>query len=186
MARIGLIYQGRYHLTVIERLAKKVLGDETELVPRLGGSWPGIVGELTGLLQVLHIEHIHNPIGKAIVVVDADKEDPELREARLRSKVGNRSFGFGTVHYHAIKREIETWLLGDPDAVNLAAGRSVPPARDPESLLGTKQYLIQTLRNLGAEYDGDFVQRAAAAIDINRVQATCRRFARFREQLQDC
>ncbi len=186
MARIGLIYQGRNHLTVVEGLAKKILGEENELVPRLGGSWPGVVGVVTGLLEALQVEHIQNPIRKVIVVVDADKEEPTRREERLRSRVGSRTYRFGTVHYHAIARKIETWLLGDPEAVNRAAGHNIPPVNDPESLLGPRQHLIQQLRNSGVDYDPGFVQRATAAINLDRLQANCRRFNRFRQQLEDC
>ena len=186
MARIGLVFQGRYHHIVIEALASKILGANTELVPLYGDSWPQIVGDLVGLLHTLEQKHDQQKLSCVMVVVDADKVDPAVREERLRNKVGNRTFRFGAIHYHAILREIETWLLGDPAALNQAAGRNLPLTANPEVLLGPKQHLIQKLHNAGIEYDPDFVRRAAAAIDLNRLSASCQRFVRFRQQLEGC
>lgn len=186
MARIGLIYQGRYHQIVIEALIGKMLGPNTEVVPLNGDSWPQILGDLIGLLHALEKEHDWNPICKALVVVDADKVDPAIREDKLRGKVGNRTFRFGTIHYHAILREIETWLLGDPDALNAAAGRNLPRTANPEGQLGPKKHLIHKLKNAGVEYDPDFVRRAAAGIDVNRLRASCPRFCTFQQQVAGC
>ena len=186
MARVGLIYQGRYHRIVIEILVQKILGGDTEIVALEGDSWPQIVGDLVGLLCVLEKEHDRKAICKVLVVVDADKVDPVTRVQKLRSKVGNRIFRFGTLHYHAILREIETWLLGDPDALNAAAGRKLPRTANPVEQLGPKQHLIHKLKNANVEYDPDFVRRAAAAIDIGRLRANCPRFVTFEQQLADC
>jgi len=170
----------------IEALVQKILGVDTELVALEGDSWPQIVGDLIGLLRALEEKHDLEPLSKVLVVVDADKVDPVTREDRLSSKVGNRTFRFGTTHYHAILREVETWLLGDPDALNAAAGRNLPRTANPETQLGPKQHLIQKLKNANVQYDPDFVRRAAAAIEINRLRLNCPRFARFHQQLEDC
>lgn len=186
VARIGLIYQGRYHRIVIEALLEKILGANTEVVSLMGDSWPQILGDLIGLLRALERQHDADPLCKVLVVVDADKVDPASRENALREKVGNRTFRFGTVHYHAILREIETWLLGDPDALNAAADRRLPRTANPEGQLGPKNHLIQKLKNAGVDYAPDFVRKAAVAIDVDRLRANCPRFQTFRQQVTDC
>lgn len=183
---IGLVYEDEHARIVFEAIAKKVLADYTEFIARLGGSWPGMRGDVPNYLAVLNVEHLATPMEKVFVVVDANGEDPESREETLRQKVQNRVYHFGTPHFYAIKRQSETLLLGDPDAINAAAGVRIPPVRDPEGMQDAKRHLIQQLKNAGREFGRQFVRSAAANLNLARLETACPQFRRLRDLLEDC
>jgi hypothetical protein len=185
LPRIGLVYEDEPIRIVVERVIAKILRGPTEFRSLQGGSWPGIVGETPALLQILSNEHISRPFAKVLVVVDSDRADPLVREARLRQKVGNRRYRFGAPIYHAISHQVETWLLGDPQAINHAGGRVIPATTDPESLQDAKRYLVQLLRNhRAAPLDREFIRKAAEVLDVNTLSENCPRFGLLRRELQ--
>jgi hypothetical protein len=187
LPRIGLVYEDEQIRIALEIFLPKILGKpiETELI--LGGSWPGIVGKLPDLLEVLSVKHIYTPLDCVAVIVDANGSPAGVRAQRLRDKTGNRRYKFGIPIYHAIVRQIETWLLGDPEAINDAAGRHIPIVAAPEMLVDPKRHLIQVLKNHGAKaYDRKFVREVAEIADINRIAERCPGFRDFVQKLRDC
>jgi len=187
LARIGLVYEDEPIRIAVEILIPKILGEAGEFEPLKGGPWPGIVGLTPNLLQVLAVRHIYNPLNCVVVVFDANNAGFAAREERVERRVGERRYSFGEPIYHAIVRQIETWLLGDPEAINAAAGRNIPPVGDPESLLDPKRHLIQVLKNQGgAPYDRNFVRAAASIADISRIATSCPGFRRFMERIRGC
>lgn len=183
---LGLVYEDEHVRIVFEAIARKILGEETQFIERLGSSWPGMKGDVPRYLAILDVEHRNSPMDKVFVVVDADREDADSREEGLRRKVQNRVYLFGTPHFYAITRQSETLLLGDPHAVNIAAGATVPPVGDPEALIDAKRHLIQQLRNAGGEFSREFVRRAASNLDVRRLETTCPQVRRLRCLLEDC
>ena len=187
MPRLGLVYEDEQIRIALETLAPRILGAPIVWVPRLGGSWPGIVGQLPDLLQVLNVEHLYEPLDCVVVVVDANGSGAGVRATKLQQKVANRQYRFGIPIYHAIVRQIETWLLGDPEAINVAAGKHIPPVAAPEGLADPKRHLIQILKNAGAKpYNRTFVRAAAEAADIDRISERCPGFRDFLQKLRDC
>jgi len=186
LARIGLVYEDEAIRVVFEVLAPKVLGTPVELEVRLGRNWPGVLGELPGLLQGLNVTHTWNPFDCVMVIVDANGEGSVRREQRLFDKVGNRQFRFGNPKYHAIMRQVEAWLLADPDAINSAAGARIPRVADPESMLDAKRHLIQVLKNHGSSYNRQFVRAAAEAASVDRIAEKCPGFRDFVDKLKEC
>lgn len=184
--RIGLLYEDENVRIVFTAIARKILGEDTEFVEILGGSWPGIKGEIRELLQVLSVKHLTSPMDKVFVVVDSNGADPRAREEGLRQKIGNRTYRFASLNFYAIKRQSETLLLADPQAINQAAGANIPPMADPETLPDAKRYLIQQLKNSGREFTREFVRNAAANLSIERLGRACREFARLKALLEDC
>ncbi len=87
MARIGLIYEDEAIRIVVEILAPKILGEPVELEALKGGPWPGIVGDIRNLLQILSIKHITTPLDCVLVVVDANGTGPAQRVQRLTDRV---------------------------------------------------------------------------------------------------
>jgi hypothetical protein len=187
LTRIGLIYEDEAIRIVVEILAQKILGEPVELEVLKGGAWPGIVGDIRNLLQILSIKHIATPLDCVLVVVDANGSGPTHRVQRLTDRVGHRQFRFGVPIYHAIVRHVETWLLGDHEAIDSAAGRALPVVHDPESLQDAKRHLIQVLKNSGARpYDRTFQRTAAQAVDVNRVSQKCPGFLAFVQKVKQC
>jgi Domain of unknown function (DUF4276) len=168
-------------------MAPKILGEPVEVDSLKGGSWPGIVGDIRDLLQILCVKHITTPFDCVLVVVDANGTGPVLRVQHLTQKVGNRQYRFGQPIYHAIVRHVETWLLGDSNAINAAAGKSVPVVRDPESLADAKRHLIQVLKNNRCKpYDRAFQRVAAERADVGAISQSCPGFRTFVQKLQQC
>lgn len=187
MARIGLVYEDVAIRIVFEALAPKVLGQAVEVEGRMGRSWPGVLGQLPNLLQILSVAHISAPLDCVMVVVDANGEGSARREQRLINKIGNRQFRFGSPKCHAIERQSETWLLADSQAINAAAGTRIPAVNDPESLLDPKRHLIQVLHNHnGSPYNRRFVRAAAEVADLNTIAGKCPGFQDFARKLREC
>jgi hypothetical protein len=187
LARIGLIYEDEAIRIFIEIMAPKILGEDVELEVLKGGSWPGVVGDIRNLLQILNVKHISSPLDCVLVIVDANGTGPTHRAQRLIEKVGNRQFRFGVPIYHAIVRHVETWLFGDSDAINTAAGTVIPIVDNPESLLDAKRHLIQILKNnRGRPYDRAFQRAVARNADADRISGKCPGFRTFVQKLKGC
>ena len=187
LARIGLVYEDEAIRIFLEIMSPQILGVPVELEPLRGGAWPGIVGDVSDLLQALSVEHITNPLDCVLVVVDANGTGPNYRVQRLKNKVGNRRFRFGVPIYHSIVRQVETWLLGDPQAINTAAGRVIPVVHQPELMLDPKRHLIKVLENNHARPYGRAFQRAfAQSADVGAIAAKCPGFQTFVEKLRQC
>jgi hypothetical protein len=187
LARIALVYEDEAIRIFVEIIAPKILGEDVELEVLKGGSWPGIVGDIRNLLQILNIRHISSPFDCILVIVDANGTGPTHRAQRLIEKVGNRQFRFGVPIYHAIVRQVETWLLGDSGAINTAAGTAIPIVDNPESLLDAKRHLIQVLKNnRGRPYDRAFQRVVVQNANVDRVSEKCPGFRAFVEKLKGC
>jgi hypothetical protein len=187
LARIGLIYEDEAIRIFVEILAPKILGEQVNMEVLKGGSWPGIVGDIRNLLQILNIKHIATPFDCVLVVVDANGTGATQRVQRLTERVGHRQFGFGAPIYHAIVRQVETWLLGDYEAINAAAGRNIPVVHEPELLLDAKRHLIQVSKsNGGRPYDRAFQRAAAEAANVERISERCPGFRNFVQKLRQC
>ena len=189
MPRLGLVYEDESIRVAFEILTRKILDPNTEVVARSGGSWPGMVGDARRLLQVLSVEHISSPLDCVVVMFETNGTAPGSRIALLTGHVGNRTYRFGTPIYHGIVRQIETWLLGDHNALEQAAKGHLTRQATPETLADPKRYLIQVLANLNGgrvPYDRNFLRSVFESADLNQIAQTCPGFASFRQKLQNC
>lgn len=188
MPRIGLIYEDESIHIAFEIIARKLLPAPIEIFALEGGSWPGIAGLTPNLLQVLSIQHLASPFDCVFVVFDSNGKPPGSRVAHVLGQIGNRTYAFGAPNFHAIVRQVETWLLGDQQSLNKTADKNLAVIRDPESLNDPKRHLIQVLANERARvrYDRKFLRDVLEAADLDEIARTCPNFREFREKLLNC
>lgn len=186
--RIGLVYEDESINIAFQVIARRVLQAPVEFEPLEGGSWPGIVGLTPNLLQVLSITHGWNPLDCVFVVFDSNSAAIGSRSLKVRNKVGNRVFSFGAPVYHSIIRQVETWLLGDHQALcAVAQTQALPIVQDPEALVDPKRHIIQQLKNHShVPYSRTFVRSVLDVADFDVVAQRCPDFSLFRDELLRC
>jgi hypothetical protein len=187
LARIGLIYEDESIHIAFNILAHRLLPSITEIVALTGGGWPSIVGLAPNLLRTLSVKHLHTPFDCVFVMFDSNCSEPGSRIAHVLDKVGNRTFAFQLPIYHAIFRQVETWLFGDHEALEAAARARIPRVVVPEDLRDPKRHLISLLANNSrASYDRNFLRTVLTAADPDEIARNCPDFARFRQELDSC
>jgi hypothetical protein len=152
----GLIVEGTYDEAVFSELVRKIVSPKVELVVRPCGGVPQLMKRSPGFLR--EFEHViqGRPVDKALVIRDCNGGDPDSLERTLAHKIRNQHYAFPRgVHFHAVKREIETWLLAGIHAINSLAqergGRVVPAEqRELEAIAGPKTTLTRLLLRAGA------------------------------------
>src|SRR5207245_2796227 len=110
---------------------------------------------------------------KAIVIRDADDEDPAAVEAALSARVtGGRHPPFPRgIEFHATRRETETWLLADVGAINRVAlangGRAVAAIPGPlEGIRDAKEQFARLLYHAGLPNVAEIVREVVRHVDL--------------------
>lgn len=128
-------------------------------------------------------------VAKAIAVRDANAKDAGEIEAAMRKAIDGRGYPFRHgVELHATKRETETWLLADIDAINRIAvsrgGNRVVGVPGPlEDLPDAKEQFERLLFNAGLPYDAEVVRLITREIDLQVVRFECPGFRLFERKV---
>jgi len=128
-------------------------------------------------------------VDMAIVIVDADMHDPSQLEAEMRARVENRQYPFA-LHFHAVRRAMEAWLLADSKAISAVterrSGRSVTKSHHaPEELVDPKATFRALLTDSKVDYTSVVGAEIARQIDLEVLAARCPRSGLF-ANLVDC
>lgn len=188
MPTFGLVVEGEYDRVALTELIRKCLADPAEVVPRpCGGSimnkFPGFLEEFKHVRQGTHVD-------KALVIRDANGNDPNELISRMQDKISNRQYPF-PVKCVVIVRELETWLLADDEAISRVtsqlSSRTVPRVNESlEVIFSPKEKLESILAEANVAYTAEVARKIAVAIDIERLTYRCPGFGRFQEAVIDC
>lgn len=187
--RVGLIVEGDKDVPVFEELIRKVEPSVTNVIvrPIREGKHRFLARFPAFLWDLAHV-HAGGPVDKVIVVRDADNDDPADIEAEMRRRLEGRrhpNFRKG-IEFHATRRETETWLLADVDAIStVAAGRQVAAIPGPlENIANAKERFMGLLTAAGLPYVPEIVREITRQVDLAALRLHCPGFRLFEEKVK--
>lgn len=189
----GVIVEGDYDAGVYEELIQKICGGNVRIISRPAGNRVELMKKMTGLLRSLeYISVTGGPVDKALVIRDADGKNSDALEQEMSARFRSQTFRFPSgIQVHAVRQEMETWLLADPAAIDwVAKARSV---RDKvgrvrgalESIQRPSQKLGQLLSSAGLNYTAQVCREIAQAIDLGVLRNLCPSFREFERKVLD-
>lgn len=191
MERYGIVVEGSYDVGVYKEFIMKINPKAQDISVRVADGRHQLMKKFPSLLK--SFEHLMQgaPLDKALVIRDADCQDPTAIAAKMQVSISRRSFTFpGGVNFHAVKQEMETWLLADLSAINRVAvsrgGKQV--ARVPDSLeeiVNPKEKFMTVLSDSGLNYTQEVCREIAKETDLKILRMRCPSFTAFEEKVLD-
>lgn len=188
----GLVVEGAYDEPVYVELIRRIISPSVEVVMRTAGGVPQLRKLFPTLLKDLEHARGGGPVDKVLVIRDADNKDPVVLEQSLTQQIQGIEFSFPRgVHFHAVRRSVETWLLADTDAINHTTltrnGGPVAGVNDPlEDLIDPKKVLGRMLRDAGVPYTAQVGREIAERIDLSILRNRCPSFPSFEQKVIHC
>jgi len=102
------------------------------------------------------------PHSKTSLLLLTDLDSSECAPSLIRAWTRGIELPGGLLFRVAI-REIEAWLLGDPEAIRALLGKNTKVPRAPETLADPKQTLLQMARRAPGPVKRDLVAKKGAA-----------------------
>lgn len=188
----GIVVEGFKDVGVYSELIRKVLGIEVQVVDRVAGDRAQLMKRFPGQLRSLeHVAPHGGPADKALVIRDADRKGVSALESEMHGKIEGRWYPFPNgVSVHAVREEMETWLLADPSAVSLVAtrrgGRSVRGVRGPlENVQQPAARFQEMLSEARLNYTPEVCREIASEINLATLRTACPSFAAFEQKVLD-
>ena len=168
-----MIIEGVHDTGVFEELIRRTVPSPSEVSVKEAGGKQRLMARLPRWLRMFeHWTAAGGAVDRAVVVRDANGEDPAAVEARMRARIKSLTYAFRHgVELHAIKQETETWLLADPAAIEFVAQRAgaITPPDPVESLNHAKDAFMDVLTDVGLLYAPETCRQIAARMDIARL-----------------
>ena len=188
----GIVVEGPYDVAVFCHLIPRILGRNVPVIPRPCFGKDDLRKHLLVHLKTLEHAVEGRPVDKALVIRDSGGKDPRIIRAELTQKVQERPWGFSHgVHICIVRRELETWLLGDVAAVNAVAekrgGREAAEVQGAlEEIEYPKQRLTELLSEARLEYTEQVCAEIARSLRLDTLSYRCPSFRVFKRQVVDC
>ncbi len=132
------------------------------------------------------------PVEKALIIRDSGGKDSRDIEAELTQKANERGWAFSHgVHVCIIRREMETWLLADVEAINSVArtrgGREVAEVQGTlEEIEAPKEKLKRLLLEAKLDYTPEVCGEIARSLRLHTLRYRCPSFCTFERRVLDC
>lgn len=175
MFRVGVVVEGACDIAALPILIKKCRNDASVIPRECRGpifyKFPRILDELERC----------RTIDKALVICDADGEQPMTLMTRIRRGLAGHRYGF-PVEPVVIVQELEAWLLADEEALQSVVGMRTL-FRSPEDRRYPKRELVRLVSQTGHVYDHALAGRIAEAIRISILSKRCPSFVKFQNAI---
>lgn len=189
--RIGVIAEGIRDEPIFEELIPKIEPTVTKVAVRPTRGKPRFLSAFPDLLWTFPYMVPGGLADKAIVIRDANGDDPAQVEEAMRQRLASRRhppFRRG-IEFHATRRESETWLLADVGAINRVAARKgngvAAAVTGPlEAITDAKEQFIRMLSEAGLLYVDETVRDVIREIDLSVVRLLCPGFAIFEQKVK--
>ncbi|MBI2207689.1 MAG: DUF4276 family protein [Candidatus Rokubacteria bacterium] len=189
----GGVVEGDKDKAVCEELIPRICPETEQVLVRVAGDRPQLMKKFPAWLKTLqHVTTTGGPVDKAFVVRDADNKASNGIESDMLQRIADRAYPFPRgVSVHAIRQEIDTWLLADINAINTVAAevghrptkRSIP--RPLEGIQQPSLLLQQVLSSVGLNYTAAICRKIARHIDLGILRAECPSFLEFEQKIID-
>jgi hypothetical protein len=129
-------------------------------------------------------------VEKALVIRDCNGASPEDVEGRMTEKIANRNYSFPRgVGLCAVRREMETWLLSDGQAISQVAlargGRRVEQVQGTlEDVVDPKAKLVKVLSKAGLTYTSVVCEEIARETRLAILRYRCPSFRSFESKVR--
>lgn len=188
----GLIVEGVYDESVFPEFVRKIVSPQVTVKVRVCWRVAQLVKHFPAYLQ--DFEHVMQgkSVDKALVVRDCRGPDSVSLEREMAQKVRDRQFAFPRgVHFCAVRREMDTWLLADVSAINSVAqergGRNMPPVQGQlEDTGDPKKKLRGVLSQAGLPYTPKVCAETARCANLEELRYRCPSFRSFERKVLDC
>lgn len=184
MPSYGLVMEGPYDTPVFKELTRRLDGPDFKCFTFECEGRANLKRKFPGYLKALEHWDAGGPVDKVLVICDCDNDSVAQVEAELSACVNLPfSFPFG-IEFCAIKRETETWLLADHEAICAIAekmsGRPVPEILgDLEAIVDPKEKLRKVLASARLPYTPGVLGAIAAAADLDKLRYRLPSFRNF-------
>lgn len=185
-ATYGVIVEGEYDVGVFEELIGKICPYPVEAWVREARGRPRLMSRFPALLRMFeHWTTSGGAVDRALVIRDSNGRNVADVEASMRAKIIDLTYRFPQgIQVHAVQQETETWLLADPAAISVVAGRAARAVHGQlEELQHAKEIFMDVLSEVRLEYTPEVCRRIAREINIITLRAACPSFRRFEEKL---
>jgi hypothetical protein len=187
----GVIVEGIYDIPVFEELIRRIAGDElTQVIVRPIRPTGGKAALMSGFHKLLwsfaHVTVTGGPVERALVVRDCNGGDPVSIETEMARRIAGKEYPFRRgVGLHAVRRETETWLLADANAISrVAGGKNVRAIEDPlEEIVDAKRTLTQLLDVVDLPYTPAICGAIARELDLTLLRAASASFRSFEQKV---
>ena len=188
----GLIVEGPYDKAMYEALIPRICERNVCFKTRSCGGVGRLMKSFHGLLRDL--EHVvrGGPVDKALVIRDSDGKEPLAIRTRMEGKIDERGYAFPRgVKLCVVRREMETWLLADAQAINIVAqnrgGRQIQEVQETlEEIHDPKAKLRSVLSEAKLPYTEPVCAEIASHLRIDHLEYRCPSFRTFRQDVLDC
>jgi Domain of unknown function (DUF4276) len=176
----GLICEGTYDAFALSTLIRRFHADAVEIHARTGGG--SVVGRFSKALR--EFQYLPTRIDRALVVADADQNDPEQLRVDLERRVVNQNFAF-PVEFVVIVRELESLILAAPrsiEAVCAQRGKQIVLpnlTHNPEQYADPKKRLTEILSRAGVGYTKEVASAILESADLGSLSYWCPSFQRL-------
>lgn len=182
----GLIVEGDYDERFFSELIPRLLPDvhvEIALVIRAGGTGP-LTAKLRGYVNRMRFANSGRAVDGVIVVRDSNGKDPTQIEQILSAQLADTHYRFPRgIVVHAVRRQMETWLLADEAAIGRVVG-SPSRTRDPlEEIHDPKAKIRELLSRADRPYTADVCAGIARTLDLEILRTRCPNFRAFEAKL---
>ena len=163
-----------------------------EIIPRLARGVSDLMKHFPNFLRDLEYIKQGRPVDKALVIRDSGRRDPASVEQEMADRIEGSTFSFSNgIQFHAVRKEMETWLLADVEAINSVAlsrgGRRVTPIQETlEDIVDPKERLIRLLSAAGLPYDFGVCREIARQANVETLRYRCPSFRSFEQKVIDC
>lgn len=138
--------------------------------------------------RVKEFQYRYPGMHKVLAVCDADRESPRdlltLLTTKAQIRLGVLPFPLA---FHVIKRELETWWVGESQAISSVTGVTIPfPGGNvEEDLLDPKEYIVQRLSPARTTYTRGDAEAIARQINLRILATRCPGFAAFTARVEN-
>ncbi len=188
----GIVVEGPYDVATFPELIKRILARDVPIISRPCYGKDKLKKDLLVHLRALQSELEGRGVEKALVIRDSGGKNAKDVEAQLTQKIATRAWPFSHgVHVCIIRREMETWLLADVEAINSVArtrgGREVVEVQGTlEDFEYPKEKIKELLSKARLDYTEQVCTEIARLLSLETLRYRSPSFCTFEQRVTDC
>lgn len=181
----GLVVEGEYDVAVFSELIPR-LCPTAEIARAISAGGNPITRMFPVFLKSLQWNVTSSgPVDRALVIRDSNGKDPQQVEQAMQARIAGHTYIFPRgFALHAVRQEMETWLLADAQAISVVAdGRPVPPIGGSlETLFDAKERFRSVLSLAGLLSTPATCARIARELNLDVLRDRCPGFLLFEQK----
>lgn len=188
----GLIVEGPFDQAMYEALIPRICERDLSFKTLLCEGKDGLMKNFPGFLRILEKVLLGKPVDKALVIRDSDRKDPSAIETEMARRIQRMEYVFPLgVKFCVVRREMETWLLADAQAINIVAltrgGRQIQEVQGTLEDINDPKAKLRSVLSEARLHSTDVVcAEIASHLRIDHLEYRCPSFRTFRQNVIDC